>query len=133
MTALELLGINLHVAHNAFTQTTADITPEMLDWVPPGIAPGIAERYAHAVAAEDWLVQGVLRGGQPSLVSTWQDKAGFNKTGDFKSNATNEERRAVRIDDLGELREFGKAVFAATEEYLNSLDATSRRWTKGWI
>lgn len=122
MTALELVRINLHVAHDSFSKTTADVTKEMADWLPPGIANPLGERYAHTVAAEDWLVHGIAQGGAPWSASTWAGKTGYGETSELKIGGTTEEARAFRIDDIDALREYEKAVFASSEEYLNSLD-----------
>jgi hypothetical protein len=117
MNTIELLRINLHVAHDAFSRTVADVTQEMADWIPPGIAHPLGERYAHAVAAEDWLVNGMARGEPPWFASTWAGRTGFD-TIDF--GASNEQYRAFRAD-ISALREYERAVFASTADYLNSL------------
>lgn len=121
MNALDLIQINLHVAHDQFSQTVADVTQEMADWVPPGVAHPIGERYAHTVAAEDWLVNSIAQGGAPWFVSTWAGKTGFGKSGEMRFDMTAEQARAFRVDDLNALREYEKAVFSATEAYVGGL------------
>lgn len=122
MNTLDLIRINLHVVHDEFLQTTAELTQEMADWTPPGVAHPIGERYAHAVAAEDWLVHGIAQGGAPWFASTWVGKTGFGSKSELKMGFTSDEARAFRIDDIAALRDYEKAVFASSEEYLNSLD-----------
>lgn len=128
MTALELVRINLQVAHDSFLKTTVDVTNEMADWLLPGIANPLGERYAHTVVAEDWLVHGIAQGGTPWSASTWAGKTGYGKTSELKIGATTEQARAFRIDDIDALREYEKAVFASSEEYLNSLDEAAMEW-----
>lgn len=117
MNTIELLRINLHVAHDSFSKTVADVTQEMADWVPPGIAHPLGERYAHAVAAEDWLVHGIAQGQTPWFASTWAGRTGFGSI-DFR--ASNEALRAFRVD-ISALREYEMAVFASSAARLNSL------------
>jgi len=118
MNTIELLRINLVVAHDAFSKTVEDVTQEMADWVPPGRAHPIGERYAHVVAGEDWLVNGIARGGAPFFASTWAGKTGF---GELNMMASNEELRAFRAD-VAALRQYESAVFVETQGYLNNLD-----------
>ncbi len=113
----ELLKINLYVAHDAFSKTVADVTQEMADWVPPGIALPIGERYAHAVAAEDMMINGIALGGEPWFASTWAGKAGI---GAFDLFADAEAKRAFRAELIA-LREYEKAVFAESQSYLDGL------------
>ena len=120
MNTLELLRINLHGAHDQFANTVADVTQDMADWVPPGLAHPIGERYAHAVGAEDWLVNSISRGGAPWFATTWAGKTGFGKL--TLAGITSEEARVFRAD-LNALNEYASAVFAASEEFLNSADA----------
>lgn len=118
MNTLELLQINLHVAHDSFARTAADLTQEMCDWLPPGEAHPIGERYAHTVAAEDWLVNGMSRGQAPWFSSSWKGKTGFDQ---INLGATSAEAKAMRVV-LPQLHEYARAVFADTEAYLKSLD-----------
>lgn len=118
MNVIDLLRVNFHVAHDAFSNTVADVTQDMMDWVPPGVAHPIGERYAHVVAAEDWLINDIARGGTPWFASTWAGKTGF---GAIDLGAGAEQARAFRAE-VNALREYEHAVFSANEEYLNQLD-----------
>lgn len=125
MTVVELLRANLSVAHDSFSKTVADVTQEMADWVPPGRALPIGERYAHVVAAEDWLINGIARGGTPWFTSEWAGRTGF---GEMNFMASNEELRALRVD-VSALRAYEAVVFAGTQEYLDHLDESAMEGT----
>jgi len=120
MKTIELLRINMFVAHDTFSKTVSDVTQEMADWSPPGLAHPIGERYAHAAAAEDWIVNSMSRGSEPWFATSWAGKTGF---GEINLGMSAEEAKAFHVD-LNALREYAAAVFADTEVYLNSLDDT---------
>lgn len=117
METLELLRINLHSAHDAFLGTAADLTQAMLDWVPPGLAHPIGERYAHLAVSEDWLIHGVAQGDKPWFMSSWRERLGL---GHFNVGMSSEQARAIHVE-LAPVLEYTRAVFADTEAYLDTL------------
>jgi hypothetical protein len=117
MDTLQLLQTNLHLSHQFFLGTVADLTQEMLDWNPHGLAHPIGERYAHAVAAEDWMVNQVGRGGTPLFASTWAGKTGFGEM-DLGMSAEQAQQFHVALKPLAE---YTHAVFDASEEFFKSL------------
>ena len=54
-------------AHQILEQTMADVTPEQAQWSPPGKANPLGATYAHAILAEDMMVNGVLKGSAPDI------------------------------------------------------------------
>lgn len=121
MDAIELLRINLHMAHDVFNGTVADLTQEMMDWVPPGVAHPIGERYAHAVVAEDWQINQIAQGGVPLFTTTWASTFGASP---ISLSWTSEDARKFRVD-VNKMHDYARAVFPATEAYLNSLDPSA--------
>jgi hypothetical protein len=117
MNTHELLKINLFVAHDVFSKTVADVTQEMADWMPPGVALPIGERIAHTIAAEDMMINRIARGGDTWYTTTWADKSGL---GAFDLFADTEAKRAFRAD-VNALREYQNAVFSETQAYLDGL------------
>ncbi len=117
MNTLELLQINLYVAHDAFLKTVEDLTQANVDWIPAGQAHPIGERYAHTVAAEDSLVNGIAKGGAPWYTSEWAGKTGFR---DFQILLSVEQAQAFHVE-LPLVHEYARAVFAASQDYFNSL------------
>lgn len=116
METIELLRINLKTSHDAFRGTVSDLTQELMDWIPPGLAHPIGERYAHVVAAEDWLIN-MAQGAPPWFVTTWANRTGF---AEINLGGTADQARAFRAE-LEPLRNYADAVFANSEGYFNSL------------
>lgn len=125
MTALELLKNQMKSAHDTFESTVADIQPENLHVIPKGTALPLGSIYAHLILSEDVLVQSLLLKKQPLFASSWTNKTGIDKPmpsweSPEWSKENTEWARSVKID-LPQLREYSKAVYAATDEYLNSV------------
>lgn len=118
MNGIESLIIGIHWAHGLLNMVTADLTAEQAAWVPPGIANPITAQYAHAVCAEDAVVQVLLRSEAPLYATEWAGRTGIS---DPQWSATFEWARAVTAD-LPALRDYAAAVAAATEAYLVSLN-----------
>ncbi|HLY26904.1 MAG TPA: DinB family protein, partial [Aggregatilineales bacterium] len=105
-------------AHELLEMVMADVTPEQMQWLPPGVANPLGAIYAHAILAEDGVVNGMLRQAAPLFASTWSGKSGVavpqhNMTAEWAHNLK---------PDLATLRAYGKAVYAATEDYLATLN-----------
>lgn len=105
-------------AHDILKMVTADLTAEQAAWPPPGIANPISAQYAHAVCAEDAVIQSLLKGIAPLFASEFKDRTGIS---DPQWSATFEWARAVTVD-LPALNEYAAAVAAATEAYISGAD-----------
>ena len=110
-----------------FLEATMDgVTSEQVHWVPPGIANPIGANYAHVVLGQDGLINGLLKGGAPLFAAAWAGKTGVSELppeADPKAPGFPDYSgwaRRVRID-LAALRAYAKTVYAATNEYLDSL------------
>ena len=121
MNLKQALAINLETSHDAFSKTVADITPEMADWIPPGIMHPIGERYAHAVMAEDMLIHSFAKDSAPLFASEWAGRTGFVADMQMLIAQSAEQARAFRVDDLNALSEYMRAVFADTQTYINEV------------
>ena len=117
MSRVALLREQLNKSHEWLEGTMADVTQDQAHRLPPGRAHPIAERYAHAVQAEDTLVNAVLKGGAPLMATSWAGRTGADEN---YMQATLEKARAVKVD-LAALRRYAQAVYAASDEYLHSL------------
>lgn len=118
MDAIKYVRLDLEWGHEVIEQMMADVTPEQLAWIPPGIANPLGATYAHAVCAEDGVVQQLLR-GQPMLFeSSWQGRTGISEPR-FHSEA--EWARKVTMD-LPAVRQYAQAVYQNTDEYLAALE-----------
>jgi hypothetical protein len=108
---------SLQWAHELLGMVTADLTVEQAQWQPPGIANPAGAMYAHAFLGEDGVLNSILKGGAPLFAGEWAGKTGASEP---QMQATPEWARSVQVD-LSALREYGKAVAAATEAYIGTL------------
>lgn len=104
-------------AHMWFDGTVADISTEQANLAPPGSAHPIGALMAHVLQCEDGMLTGVIMGKQ-SLWERggWEAKVHLPMLIDLPADS----RGAGRCDP-GQLRDYGKAVFAQTDAYLASL------------
>ncbi|HKP51824.1 MAG TPA: DinB family protein [Chloroflexia bacterium] len=123
MDAVTLLREQLKTAHWVLEGTMADVTPEQMDWAPPGIANPLGASYAHTVTSEDMVINGMLREGAPLFASAWAGKTGSNEPmprpgPDWEKYGS--WARNVQVD-LPAAREYAQAVYASSDEYLAGL------------
>lgn len=123
MDAVSLLREQIKEAHALLEAVMEGVTPEAAHWIPPGKANPVGATYAHVVVFEDMTINGVLRHRKPLYETTWSGKTGMSelmpKRGEEWQDYANWTRR-LKID-LGQVREYAKAVYASTDEYLASL------------
>lgn len=117
MDAITLLRTEAEWAHQEFDMTTADVSAEVAHRTPMGNAGSIASSMAHAIVAEDSIVQGMLQGKAPLYASTFQGKTGVS---DPQFMNAPEWVKAVRIE-LDQFRTYAAAIAAATDAYIASL------------
>jgi len=104
--------------HELLAETAVDVTYEQAQWKPPGLANPLGSVYAHGILFEDWIINEVLRGRQPMYASDWKDKTGISAP---THSVTPEWARNLRLD-LQTMRDYARAVFAATGIYVSSLN-----------
>ena len=117
MNAISVLQEGAQWAHEFLEMVTADVTPEQAHWCPPGIANPLGALYAHAVLAEDGVINGMLKGSAPLFASTWAGKTGVS---DPQFQMTLEWAQGLKVD-LPTFRQYAQAVYTATNDYLASL------------
>ncbi len=117
MKVQELLGAEFAMAHGTLDQVIALAGGQWLHKVPPGATVStVAATYAHIAFAEDTLTNALAKGGAPLYVADgWDKKLGVAMPG---PRQTPEWSESVRIEDLEGFREYARAVFAGTEQYL---------------
>ncbi|MBI3360684.1 MAG: DinB family protein [Chloroflexi bacterium] len=120
MDTVTLIRDNAKHAHGYFDGAMADVTQEMADWIPPGVAHKIGAEYAHLAVAEDTLMNAVVRGGAPMFSSSWAGKTGISEPQMYNEL---EWSKRVKVE-MAATRQYCAAVFAATEEYVGTLKDT---------
>jgi hypothetical protein len=116
MDAMGFVKQEVRWAHDYLDMVTADITPEQLGWIPPGIANPAAAVLAHAVTEEDFICA-LLACRRPLYEVGWLGRTGVS---DPRLGMTSEWARTVRLD-LSDFRGYTRAVYAALDDFLSSL------------
>jgi hypothetical protein len=101
-------------------QVVADVSPELLHKTHPGsTATCIASIYAHAVIAEDQILNGMVMGRAPIFNADVSAKTGVP----MKQGPAQEAGWAGSINmNLPAFREYSQQVYASTEKILAELD-----------
>lgn len=124
MDAVTLLREQLKLAHWVLDGTMGDVTPAQMEWTPPGVANPLGASYAHVIASEDMIMNGMLRGAAPLFASTWAGKTGLSELmptpGPDWNTTYGAWTRSVRVD-LPAAREYAQAVYSSSDDYLASL------------
>ena len=119
MSQVAALRMGFQSMHEFLENTVADVTADQAAWQPPGRAHTIAANYAHVVAGEDGVVNGMVRGGAPLLAARFAGKTGISEP---PPRGFEWDDWAQRVSiELPALREYASAVYAATDEYLASI------------
>ncbi len=125
--AVSLLRAQFKAAHDVLEGTMQGVTSEQAHWTPPGVANPLGATCVHIVVSEDGTFNGMLKGGAPLLASTWAGKTGVSEMPPMPGPGVdglppwNEWARQVKVD-LPALHAYAQAVFAASDEYLASLN-----------
>jgi hypothetical protein len=123
MDAISLLREQLGEAHALLEAVMQGVTDEAAHWVPPGQANPVGATYAHVVLFEDRTVNGILQRRRPLYETAWSGKTGMSELMPSQGEEWNDYAdwtRRLKID-LQAVRDYAKAVYANTDEYLASL------------
>jgi hypothetical protein len=116
MNAIDLMKQEIGWAHEFLDMVTADITPEQLGWIPPGIANPAGAILAHAVCGEDSFIA-ILKGTDPLFEGAWAGNRGVSEP---KMGMDQEWARRISLD-LSAFREYTQAVYRTVDEFASSL------------
>jgi hypothetical protein len=125
MDALEVMREGLRGAHGMLDDVVEGMTAEQLNFRPSegGISPFFS--LWHYVRTEDNIVNFVIqRRNTVWLEGGYDERFELPRTAQG-TGMTDEEARAVRIEDVGGWRAYQAAVWAATDAYLGSLEGSS--------
>lgn len=116
MNAVTLLKNALDASHNWYQGTVADVTPEVANHVPTGVAHPIGSQMAHILHSEDGMVS-MLQGTAP----IWEREGYGTKLGlPMLMSQTVEGSRAYACQPA-DLADYNKAVYAQTDAFLSGL------------
>jgi hypothetical protein len=116
---VSLLRQQFKTGHHFLKGTMEGVTSEMAHWTPLGKAQPLGANYAHILISEDFLINGLLKGAVPLLASTWAGKVGVSILPP-QAPPWNNWAGQVQVE-LEALRDYGQAVYEATDNYLASL------------
>ena len=123
MDSISLLREQLRAAHEYLDDTMADVSPEQLQWVPPGRATPLGANYLHLIQTEDMIINGALQRKGTLAEGEWAGRIGASEpmpTPPWEEAYYMDWSRRVRLD-MPALREYAKAVYAASDAYLSTL------------
>ncbi len=120
-TAITLFKEQVKDARGLLEGTMADVTEELATWQPGGKAIPIGAHYAHVVTAQDMGLHGLLKGTAPLIASSWAERAGLSEPPPFGPGSPLDEWALKAKISLQQLREYASAIYAATDEYLDTL------------
>jgi hypothetical protein len=125
--AVSLLRAQFKAAHEVLGGTMEGITSAQAHWTPPGLANPLGATYVHIVVSEDGVFNGALKGGAPLFASSWAGKTGVSEMPPMPGPGVeglppwDAWARRVKVD-LPALHAYAQAVFAASDEFMASLD-----------
>jgi hypothetical protein len=119
MSQVAALRTSFQTMHEFLEKTIEGVTAEQVGWQPPGLAHSIGANYGHIVFGEDAVVNAIVRGGAPLMASRFAGKTGASEPPP-PNFQWDEWARRVEVD-LPALREYARAVYASTDEYVASL------------
>lgn len=122
MTATSLLREQITEARGFFEATMADVTAEQSAWAPAGKALPISAHLAHVLTSEDMALHGLLQGSAPLVATSWASRAGFATPPPFGPGQSWAAWAHDTAFDLSALRQYGAAVYAATDQFLERVD-----------
>ena len=124
LTVAQLLRGTLEVAHQTLEATMSDVTDDVANRPAPGDANPVGSCYAHAVLAEDGIVNGMLKGRAPLFASSWAGRTGTDRPMPMPGlveGDMGEWYKSVKVD-LAACREYARAVYAESEAFISSAD-----------
>lgn len=119
--ATRILVEQLKAVHGALEQTMDGVTDEVAHFMPPHKANPIAGTYAHLVFSEDLFMHNFLMHTAPLCESTFKDKTGASELHPMEWQVAYPKwLKEVKLD-VTKFREYAKAVYAETENYVANL------------
>jgi len=115
---------SLKNARGTLEATMADVTEPVAHVDPAGTAHSIAATYAHVIASEDGIVNGMLKNTALLAATAFKNKTGLSLPHPEMNAEWEKNYKAwakALVVNLAQLREYAQAVYKMTDEYLASL------------
>lgn len=120
MNSVQLLKEQMKSAHDALEATMADVSTDTAHFREMGKALPIAAAYAHAIIAEDMVLSNIIT--QKETIFKDASEAGVSEPMPDFAHWDDHAMWTQNVKvDLSKMKEFGKKVFAVTDEYLSTL------------
>ena len=142
MTKLSLSAVlreQLVSTHGQLGQLMDGVTGEQAHWAPPGKAHPVGALYAHILLYEDLILRFLIGGQTPQFLGECAGKVGVSELPPLPSPEAGVPdwsawARGARFD-LAQLRDYGEAVFAASDATLAALgdEDLARPIDLGWL
>ncbi len=123
MDSIMLLREQLAEAHALLEAVMQGVTPEAAHWIPPGNANPIGASYAHVAVLEDRTINGIIMHRRPLYETSWSGRIGMSEVMPSQGEDWDDYAgwtRRLKVD-VSSVREYAKAVYANTDQYLASL------------
>jgi hypothetical protein len=93
-------------------------------------SPQALSRYAERVVVEDLIVNGAIVGSTPLALSSWRGRTGLSRLPPLRVRCRREERWSETVEiNIAELRNYARAVYATTDDYLSGFASASDQLT----
>jgi hypothetical protein len=133
LSAKALFRWQFRLAHNLLEAAIERFPAESVQRRTAGTSALAGACYAQAVLCEDLSVNGVLAAGAPLALSTWSGRTGVSQMPSL-AQLTDWRAWAQQVQlDLTRLRSYANAVYASTDEYLDTLAHNALRRPRGEI
>lgn len=120
MDALASLRENIGTTRWLVDGTMEGVTNELANKQPGGAANPIGALYAHVVASEDMMINGLLQGKPPIAATGFAGKTGMSEMPPTEDALGPAWFKSVQVD-VPALQDYAKAVREATDAYLAAL------------
>ncbi|HEY8765874.1 MAG TPA: DinB family protein [Dehalococcoidia bacterium] len=120
MSKADLIKQQLGITRMIFDGTMADVTDSQCAKLPGGVAHPIGATFAHSVMSEDFVVNMMVKGGQPLMMGPFANKTGVSEPQPMPGGDVFAWAQRVKVD-LPALRQYAQAVHKATDEYVAGL------------